>query len=586
MGTFCRQTLLVVVVLLTASFVSAQWSSDPAVNLMVGGGPGLQTIPHVAVVTESSSFIDYSYVGFYTTESGNYDMALQLLSPEGNPLFADGGMIVSAYTQDSWVMDWGLAVDAEANALVTFADIRDGNSNIHVYKISPNGDFLWGADGITLTDDANFKGAPTVTATNNGDVVVVWMQESTTTGVRMQRLTSNGDLLLAPGGVMVSEPGDASPFGTELVPTVAGDVILAYVPVYSFMSNRQIKAQRFDATGAPVWASSVWVMDDSTVPMGQAFNMTPDGNDGALFAWSVSVGSAFGARIQHLDADGLELMLHNGATANAAGATGQINPSAVFDPITGETTMVFVQMNGSQSEKGIGAQRFDMAGTRLWGNAGSVVLPQDTVLEGMPGIVLTSEGVLGMCFQAPSNVYGQDLVVAFRLGDAGELVWDTETVVAASTPSAKGDLLVALTGEMALGIWYDDRNGDDDVFAQSANLDGSLGQGAVSSVEIGDDPGQLELPASLLVYDNYPNPFNPSTTIKFDLPRATGVTLRIIDARGRTVCTLIDGHLPAAQHTVDWNGADDNGRRQPSGTYYYSLTTEYQVTTKKMMLVK
>ncbi len=413
------------------------------------------------------------------------------------------------------------------------------------------------------------------------------MQESAQTAVRMQRLTSEGVLLLADGGIVASESDDFSPFGTLLVPTANDNVILAYVPSYSFMGNRQIKAQRFDATGAPVWPSSVWVMDDSTVPMGHGFNMTPDGNDGALFSWSIASGMAFGARVQRLSADGVEMMPHNGAVANASGATGQINPCAVFNSVTGETTMLFEQMNGNQSEKGINAQRFDVSGNRLWGNAGSVVLPQDTVLEGMPGAVLTSYGVMGMCFQAPSNAYGQDLVVAFLLDDSGEMVWDPSIVVAASTPSAKGDLNVALVGDMALGIWTDEGGGDQDVLAQNVNPDGSLGQGVVS-IHDNDDEEQVpsSLPASFVVHDNFPNPFNPTTTIKFDLPQDSKVNLSIYDAKGRRVRTLVDTHLSAAQHSVVWNGVDDHGRRQPSGTYYYTLTSDMDVRTKKMMLVK
>ncbi len=230
MGTCQRLTLLVTILLLVATTAFSQWSTNPALNLVVGNGPGSQTVPHVAVVTEGVSFLDCSYVGFYDTNSGNYDMALQLLSPDGNPMFPAGGIIVSDNNQDTWVMDWGLAVDGEANALVSFVDIRDGNSNIHIYKISPNGEFLWGDDGISLTADGDFKGAPNVTATSNGDVVVVWMQESAQSAVRMQRLSSDGDLLLAEGGIIASEAEDSAPFGTILIPTANNDVLVAHVP--------------------------------------------------------------------------------------------------------------------------------------------------------------------------------------------------------------------------------------------------------------------------------------------------------------------------------------------------------------------
>jgi len=184
----CKRFMMLAAVfcLLTGAAV-AQWSGDPAVNLLVGGGPGEQTVPHVAVVEAGSPYAGYVYVGWYDNASGNYDVALQLLTPEGVALFPEGGLIVSDRPQASWVMDWSLSADLDGNAIVSFADIRDGDSNIQVYKISPAGEFLWGPDGISLTTGADFKGPPTATATADGDVVVVWMQEGAPTALRMQR---------------------------------------------------------------------------------------------------------------------------------------------------------------------------------------------------------------------------------------------------------------------------------------------------------------------------------------------------------------------------------------------------------------
>jgi hypothetical protein len=74
----------------------------------------------------------FTYVGSYSNTSGNYDVVLQLLSPGGVAMFPDDGILVSDQPQNSWVMDWGLAADAQGAAYVTFADIRDGDSNIQV----------------------------------------------------------------------------------------------------------------------------------------------------------------------------------------------------------------------------------------------------------------------------------------------------------------------------------------------------------------------------------------------------------------------------------------------------------------------
>lgn len=131
--TLRREMPLTVVLLLLAILAHAQWSDDPAVNLVVGDGPGAQVVPHLAVVPDGVEPAGHTYVGWYDNDSGNYDVLLQLLGPDGVPVFAPGGLIVSAHPQNTWVMDWSLAVDQGGNAVLAFADIRGGDSNIHIY---------------------------------------------------------------------------------------------------------------------------------------------------------------------------------------------------------------------------------------------------------------------------------------------------------------------------------------------------------------------------------------------------------------------------------------------------------------------
>jgi len=86
---------------------------------------------------------------------------------------------------------------------------------------------------------------------------------------------------------------------------------------------------------------------------------------------------------------------------------------------------------------------------------------------------------------------------------------------------------------------------------------------------------------------NYPNPFNPATTIAFDLPRAARVTLSVSNLLGRKVSTLVSGELMrAGHHTIDWNGRTDDGTAAASGVYFYRLTVDEQVHTKKMLMIR
>jgi hypothetical protein len=94
--------------------------------------------------------------------------------------------------------------------------------------------------------------------------------------------------------------------------------------------------------------------------------------------------------------------------------------------------------------------------------------------------------------------------------------------------------------------------------------------------------GGASRPTSYVLHQNSPNPGRPFTTIAFDLPRATHVTLRVFDLTGRRVVTLADGQYPPGRHTVSWTG----GAGLLSGAYFYRLDAEGFSQTRKMLVVK
>ena len=94
-------------------------------------------------------------------------------------------------------------------------------------------------------------------------------------------------------------------------------------------------------------------------------------------------------------------------------------------------------------------------------------------------------------------------------------------------------------------------------------------------------------PARFALHPNAPNPFNPRTVMRFDLPGAAAVTLRIYDVSGRRVRTLLDAApYPGGRHAVAWEGRDDAGRAVSAGAYFCRIEAGAQVAVRRMMLVK
>lgn len=102
-----------------------------------------------------------------------------------------------------------------------------------------------------------------------------------------------------------------------------------------------------------------------------------------------------------------------------------------------------------------------------------------------------------------------------------------------------------------------------------------------SGLEIG-----ATVPKSLALYPNYPNPFNPATRIKFDVPRSGPVKLEIFNILGQRVSLLVAQPLTPGQYTVEWNAQNDLGEPLGSGMYVYRLTVGETTLSRKMILLR
>lgn len=88
------------------------------------------------------------------------------------------------------------------------------------------------------------------------------------------------------------------------------------------------------------------------------------------------------------------------------------------------------------------------------------------------------------------------------------------------------------------------------------------------------------------LYVNYPNPFNPTTAIQFDIAGTGHVRMDVFNVNGKLVRTLVDKEMPSGQYSVIWNGTNDNGQKLASGIYFYRLTAKDYYSIKRAILIK
>ena len=101
-----------------------------------------------------------------------------------------------------------------------------------------------------------------------------------------------------------------------------------------------------------------------------------------------------------------------------------------------------------------------------------------------------------------------------------------------------------------------------------------------------DAPFEPVLPDIPSLAGNYPNPFNPVTTIRFSIPRPGRVKIAVYDVTGRHVVTLVDRFMEAGESAVTWNAKNDGGRPMSSGVYFTRMTVDDHSSVRKLVLLR
>jgi len=444
----------------------AQWSSDPLQNLSVADSATDQN--QVKQVPTPDGGVWLSWLDGI---GSGWDVRVQKLDAGGNEVFAHNGLLVADRSFSS-TQDYGLAIDVNGDALVVFRDDRLGGIEITAAKVTQAGAQPWGPAGVTVTSAAVFVASPKITGTSDGGAVLGWMQDGLG---KLQKLDSAGVPQWASPVTMTPPAGQYTVSDLHAAGT---DAIVSIVhQTGGFTSPKHLLAQKFDSTGAPLWgASPVPVFDGGSLQFGNYPYFVPDQTGGGVFAW-YSASPALQCWAQRLDSTGAELWAHNGvAVGNTAGQL-RVEPHVAFDVANGDTYVAWRELNGTQSQWGIRAQRVDAAGTLQWGPGGAVLVGLGPIETGMPRVAPggTSGGALVVWEEIPS--FGADHLLAAHVNAAGAI--DVPTFDVASTPSGKARLDCAVSaGGQVLLAWSDARVDDGDIYAQNVAFDGTLGGGS------------------------------------------------------------------------------------------------------------
>ena len=611
------------------SYLLPQWSTDPNNNLIVGYGQD----PKICSDSAGGCYITYNYeTTFYPQK-----LAVERLNRYGYKPWGTLKQILGELPEQ-WQAE--IIEDGEGGVIVSYQDNEDNwpyfITRVRVQKVDNNGNFLWGPTGVRVTLSETNQGVQKLVADGNGGCVVLW--QDSLANYSINRIDRDGERVWGDSGTVIGNGQSSSIvrasdgnyyvlissnmyrinqngqiinqynsiFG-QLVPDLDGGVVLGYRVWTGQIPS--LVAQRKDSLGNNLWQEPYVEIADS---LDINTNINSKYNDGYFYyGWS---GKKSGidkvAQFQALRLDGTKLFPEGSIQVGKPPLGGLY----VIPLDKNKTAFVYHETNYLPDS--LLVQSYDTLGNKLWDTSGILISHpsieyQSFTTDGNGGFILggvinnftvvaqqvSRNGNLGEINPVPVefisftgvtekikiilswitatelNNYG--FKIERQIGNRQLLIgnlpvvrqgWDVIGFVPGFGTTTEPKSYSFTDKEVATGIYK--------YRLKQIDFDGSFEYSTIVEVAVG-------IPTEYLLEQNFPNPFNPTTSIKYDLPKSGNVELIIYDVLGRNVEELVSTKQQAGRYEISFNASG-----LASGVYIYQLITEKYVNAKKMILLR
>ncbi|HVO76809.1 MAG TPA: FlgD immunoglobulin-like domain containing protein [Candidatus Bathyarchaeia archaeon] len=532
------------------------------------------------------------------------DVYAQRVNSSGYGIWTANGVAICTGQMDLTLSQ--MIADGSGGAIIVWSDRRNANYDIFAQKINSTGAIQWAANGATVCSTGMSQLNPALTSDGSGGAIITWQDNrSDANDIYAQRITSAGAAQWTANGVVVCSAAQ-SQRDPQIVPDGSGGAIIAWTDHRNTLDD-DVYAQRLDASGAPQWTAdgvgvASWVAGDQS-----GCRTIPDGSGGAIVAWLDTRNDATAdIYAERIDASGAGLWAANGVAVCAA-ANGQ-TALQLIPSVSGGAIAAWQDERGASGVWDIYAQRINASGTMAWASNGVVISAASgnqtaprLALDGVGGAFATwtdmragnadiyaqradaaGHTVAGTTLQAWSAAAdGPDITIEWTLADT---VPGIEFMVLRSCGRAEEFAEMHADGVSGVGrsFTFADRSCEPGQTYRS-RIDARVAGALITLFET----GPIRTPAAAFaLYQNHPNPFNPSTTIRFSLSEPCAVSLAVYDASGALVRRLFDGRAAKGSRAVEWNGLDDGGRPATSGVYFCKLKAGKETSSRTMILLR
>ena len=532
----------------TGTFV---WGAN---GIRLSGNGDFQPNP---VATQTS---DGNYVFAWIVTSSPQVIALQKISLAGQKMWGTDPIIYSSGTTENYTYP-AIVPSDNGSVILEHSGYSGGFTapyKIYAQKFDTNGNPVWGAGGVSIQNTGiPFYEHPLVISDNNNGAFISWYDDRDMNNLFssfVQHVTSTGTVSFPINGAEVSTNATMH----HLYPTMAylpntDELFCFWIEEPSLQDQFAVYGQKFDAAGTRQWAAN-----------GIAFT-------------TMTSNTIFGPYAQPTDTSAYVMYLQG----NASGLNQGINAFMVNSDGNFSWSPNIVNMSDPTNQKlhsvttistdhvakiawedtrndggGIYAQNINPNGT-----LGYVPVPVE--LNSFTGTIDGNKVTLNWETATEINNLGFDIE---RTTSVKNNNWEKIGFVEGNGTSTEPHTYFFSDKNLSSGTYnYRLKQTDNNGTYKYINLDESF---TVQPVEFN-------------LSQNYPNPFNPATMIKYSLPEASRVSLKVYNVIGKEVETLVNDEKPAGTYEVNFDAA-----QLPSGIYFYQLKTGNFVETKKMVYQK
>jgi len=566
--------------LLFTSSIYSQWSVNTGMNNPLVIAPFNQL--NAKCISDGDNGVIIVWEDNRTQTSGNRDIYAQRINRLGVRQWGDstGIPIAAKIGEDERYFD--VCSDGKGGAIILWDDaVQPAITILKGQRVTKSGVKMWSDTGIVVNANGNRQSQSKISTDNNGGCFYAYLTSEISSNdyeVKANRLDSNGNKLWGAGTFICQADGNASEIDA-CTTTDNGFFVVWGDPRNSKITWTDLYCQKLNSSGVIQWQANGFPLCTSNYTQ-QYERCIPDNNGGAFIVWndnrnSDSITTRVDIFCQRMRSNGTPVFGANGK-AICVTQESQYRP----DPVTDGKGGVIVNWNdfrngpSSPFNIDIYAQRFDSLGNMKWTENGINVcdapLSQNnnkSVSDGNFGAIITWDDR-----RAGTSIYD---IYAQRIDSNGVLKWSPDDVLVSNATGNQLKPQIVKTSDGAILCFEDTRAGSSDYNLYTMKIQDYGGPVNVTPIA-----NQIT-PDNIYLAQNYPNPFNPVTNIKFSLPASNFVSLKIYNALGKEVSSLINEKLSAGAYEVKFDGSNLS-----SGVYYYKLVSDDFSLVRNMLLIK